>query len=171
MVFTLDCMRGFSEVRSIRAPQAALNHWRVWPLSLIPLLCSESCDHHPNKLPAPMALSWAPLLRTHRGYSHHPGRIQPASRSQRRCYQETLKNWVNESVWCIPGHMVTILTHSKLIYILNVIPTKTRLGGGHWQADPKILQKSKEQRILQTLEQFHMNDGLKYSGTLKSQWT
>lgn len=26
-----------------------------------------------------------------------------------------------------------------------------------WQADPKILQKSKEQRILQTLEQFHMN--------------
>lgn len=45
--------------------------------------------------------------------------------------------------------MVKILTHSKLIYILNVIPTKQGLGGDTWQTDPKILQKSKEQKNLE----------------------
>lgn len=90
--------KGFSEVRDIRAPHAALNHWRVWlftscPVSLyhrfsaaILLLYSESCDQRPNKLPAPVTLSQAPLLRTHRGYSLCPGLIQSTSRSQRRCY-------------------------------------------------------------------------------------
>jgi hypothetical protein len=29
--------------------------------------------------------------------------------------------------------------------------------GGIWQTDPKMLQKFKEQRILWTLEQFHVN--------------